>query len=334
METMETLENHGNHGNRRCGIETVANHIEIMETMENLRKHRPRSGGTSEPNLEVQANQIWRYKRTPALLTCGISWRDPWLVSRSARRLIFAFAVAFVTSPSPRAWRRAFLRQSRATTPAMKSEGSACSRGLDLMSDYVHCLQMGHGLCTDYAPIILVTAIWDCNGSKRRQIVTDTHCRAADVYFWGCKDWKEGKKSEWSKLLLASESSESESVPDGSCLSLAHAWGRLPRPTRPLSAQHALSLRKQSNTKWEKMKCVKYVETILNYFFTASNPFRFVANLSGSHQRNFQRPERGATSSQDESPPGLCFSKFRTQKKHVKLQKQLWIEWIIWIIWN
>ena len=37
-----------------------------METMENLRKHRPRSGGTSEPNLEVQANQIWRYKRTPA----------------------------------------------------------------------------------------------------------------------------------------------------------------------------------------------------------------------------------------------------------------------------
>ena len=77
METMETLENHGNHGNRgnhgnhgnrRCGIETVANHIEIMETMENLRKHRPRSGGTSEPNLEVQANQIWRYKRTPAPL--------------------------------------------------------------------------------------------------------------------------------------------------------------------------------------------------------------------------------------------------------------------------
>ena len=63
---METLENHGDHGNRRCGIETVANHIEIMETMENLRKHRPRSGGTSDPNLEVQANQIWRYKRTPA----------------------------------------------------------------------------------------------------------------------------------------------------------------------------------------------------------------------------------------------------------------------------
>ena len=59
METMETLENHGNHGNhgnRRCGIETVANHIEIMETVEKLRKHRPRSGGTSEPNLEVQAN--------------------------------------------------------------------------------------------------------------------------------------------------------------------------------------------------------------------------------------------------------------------------------------
>ena len=47
----------------KCG---VANHIEIMETMENLRKHRPRSGGTSDPNLEVQANQIWRYKRTPA----------------------------------------------------------------------------------------------------------------------------------------------------------------------------------------------------------------------------------------------------------------------------
>ena len=118
-------------------------------------------------------------------------WRDPWLVSRSARRLIFAFAVAFATSPSPRAWRRAFLRQSGATTPAMKSDGSACSRGLDLMSDYVHCLQMGHWLCTDYAPIILVTAICDCNGSKRRQIVTDSHCRAAGVYFWGCKDWKE-----------------------------------------------------------------------------------------------------------------------------------------------
>ena len=29
-----------------------------------------------------------------------------------------------------------------------------------------------------------------------------------------------------------------------------------------------------------------------------------VANLSGSHLRNVQRPERGATSSQDESPPG------------------------------
>ena len=44
---------------------------------------------------------------------------------------------------------------------------------------------------TDYAPTILVTAICDCNGSKRRQIVTDSHCCAADVYFWGCKDWKE-----------------------------------------------------------------------------------------------------------------------------------------------
>ena len=112
---------------------------------------------------------------------------------------------------------------------------------------------------------------------------------------WKLRKWIRA----WRKLLVL-----------GSCM-----WGRLPRPTRPLSAQHALSLRKQSNTKWEKLKCVKYVETILKYFFTASNPFRFVANLcSGSHQRNFQRPERGATSSQDESPPGLCFSKFRTQK--------------------
>ena len=123
--------------------------------------------------------------------------------------------------------------------------------------------------------------------------------------------------SEWSKLLLASESSESESVPDGSCLSLAHAWGRLPRPTRPLSARHALSLRKHAKTIKYKMRKIDMREIccILKYFFTASNPFRFVANLcSGSHQRNFQRPERGATSSQDESPPGLCFSKFRTQK--------------------
>ena len=102
---------------------------------------------------QSNSEQIWtklEHNLTSRLLTRGISWRDPWLVSRSARRLIFAFAVAFVTSPSPRAWRRAFLRQSRATTPAMKSDGSACSRGLDLMSDYVHCLQMGHWLCTDY----------------------------------------------------------------------------------------------------------------------------------------------------------------------------------------
>ena len=35
METLENHGNHGNHGNRRCGIETVANHIETMETLEN-----------------------------------------------------------------------------------------------------------------------------------------------------------------------------------------------------------------------------------------------------------------------------------------------------------
>jgi hypothetical protein len=52
----------------------------------------------------------------------------------------------------------------------------------------------------------------------------------------------------------------------------------------------------------------------LKYVFTASNPCRFVANLSGSHQRNFQRPEKGATSSQDELPPGLRIQISDTEK--------------------
>ena len=91
---------------------------------------------------------------------------------------------------------------------------------------------------------------------QREEIVTDSHCRAADFVLLRLQ--LERTNSEWSKLLLASESWESESVPDGSCLSLAHDWGRL-RPTWPLLAQHALSLRKQSSTKWEKLKCVKCV---------------------------------------------------------------------------
>ena len=66
---------------------------------------------------------------------------------------------------------------------------------------------------------------------------------------------------------------------------------------------------------------MKYVATILTNAFTASNPFRFVANLSGSHQRNFQRPERCATSSRDESPPGLWMSVISDRKT----SKNLWI---------
>ena len=111
-----------------------------------------------------------------------------------------------------------------------------------------------HWLCTDYAYHCNLRLQWAVG--QREEIVTDSHCRAADYVLLRLQ--LERTNSEWSKLLLASESWESESVPDGSCLSLAHDWGRL-RPTWPLSAQHALSLRKQSSTKWEKLKCVKCV---------------------------------------------------------------------------
>ena len=203
---------------------------------------------------QSNSEQIWtNLNKTQLDFKAFDSWPwRPWLV-RSARRLIFAFAVAFVTSPSLRARRRAFLRQSRATTP-MKSEGSACSRGLDLM-----IMSTAYRWGTNYALIMhwlclslqFATAV-----GQREEIVTDSHCRAADFVLLRLQ--LERTNSEWSKLLLASESWESESVPDGSCLSLAHDWGRL-RPTWPLSAQHALSLRKQSSTKWEKLKCVKCV---------------------------------------------------------------------------
>ena len=191
-----------------------------------------------------------------------------------------------------------------------------CSRGLDLMS-----MSTAYRWGTNYALIMhwlclslqFATAV-----GRREEIVTDSHCRAF-VHAADCVLLRlqrlERTKSEWSPklLVLASESWESESVPDGSCLSLAHdAWGRLPRPTcRPLSAQHALSSRKQSNTKNGGKNSA---ETILKYVFTASNPCRFVANLSGSHQRNFQRPEKGATSSQDELPPGLRIQISDTEK--------------------
>jgi hypothetical protein len=136
-----------------------------------------------------------------------------------------------------------------------------CSRGLDLMS-----MSTAYRWGTNYALIMhwlclslqFATAV-----GRREEIVTDSHCRAF-VHAADCVLLRlqrlERTKSEWSPklLVLASESWESESVPDGSCLSLAHDWGRL-RPTWPLSSQHAFSLRKQSSTKWEKLKCVKCV---------------------------------------------------------------------------
>ena len=66
---------------------------------------------------QSNSEQIWtNLNKTQLDFKAFDSWPwRPWLV-RSARRLIFAFAVAFVTAPSSRARRRAFLRQSRATT--------------------------------------------------------------------------------------------------------------------------------------------------------------------------------------------------------------------------
>ena len=126
----------------------------------------------------------------------------------------------------------------------------------------------------------------------------------------------ERTKSEWSPklLVLASESWESESVPDGSCLSLAHdAWGRLPRPTcRPLSAQHATFFAK--TIKYKKMGEKILLKQFWNMFSQRQIRVALSQNLSGSHQRNFQRPEKGATSSQDELPPGLRIQISDTEK--------------------
>ena len=252
-------------------------------------------------------------------------WR-PWLV-RSARRLIFACAVAFVTSPSSKARRRAFLRQSRATTHAMKNEGSACSRGLDLM-----ILSTAHRWGTNYALIMH----WLCSSlqfgtavGQREEIVTDSHCRAADFVLLRLQ--LERTNSEWSKLLLASESWESESVPDGSCLSLAHDWGRL-RPTWPLSAQHALSLRKQSSTKWEKLKCVKCVGW--NHFEIFAHSVKSVS-LCRKSVFGKSSAELPKTRERCDKFAGRIASRLRIQISDTeKLQNYGLIEWIIWIIWN
>ena len=90
------------------------------------------------------------------------------------------------------------------------------------------------------------------------------------------------------------------------------------------------NMRKQSNTKWEKVKCVKYVETILKYFYHSVKSVSLCrksvfGKSSAELPKTRERCDKfaGRIASRAQNPN---FGHWKTVK--------LWIEWIIWIIWN
>ena len=114
-------------------------------------------------------------------------------------------------------------------------------------------------------------------------------------------------------------------------LVLGSRLGRL-RPTWPLSAQHALSLRKQSSTKWEKLKCVKCVGW--NHFEIFAHSVKSVS-LCRKSVFGKSSAELPKTRERCDKFAGRIASRLRIQISDTeKLQNYGLIEWIIWIIWN
>ena len=74
-------------------------------------------------------------------------------------------------------------------------------------------------------------------------MVTRTSCPSV----WKLRKWIRA----WRKLLVLG----------------SRCMGSLIKTCRPQSAQHALSLQKQSNFKWEKLKCVRYLKICWNMHF-------------------------------------------------------------------